>query len=269
MSYKVEKFNEAYSWETLKADLVGLGIPEETLDTFPDIIRDRLWILRTNSEVMRNLLRTLRRVEPLYALLGLDSTQQLSFKLGSLFSDIGKSGPVTAIPSQQREILLVFRPQAGGDPNNILLMNFLKDQSWNETTLVEHLSAMDLPVDTMTLRQFYNQHMVWTKEILDRAGESLPTTAVRAALTHHQLDGYPPGVEEVELDIVAKLVIVADKYDAFRCRSGFNHAQAIAAVRDVITTRLNGRYKDDQEFKLILETFESKMIDEGYCNGGV
>jgi HD-GYP domain len=252
------------AWNTLQSELAATGFNSEVVTSFPQPLRERLLVL---PGVVANVLRTIRHVSTLYDELSLTPEQRDTFQLGSLFSDLGKSGPAKATQEQQNEIALVFRPQAGGDPNTILLKDFLKHRGLEHRDLLAHLEELGLQPDAMTMRVFYNHHILWTQEILEQAGSVLPAEAVRAALVHHQLDGYPPGVEEVELDVVAKLIIIADKYDAFRCRSEWSHADTITELRRKVKQDLGGRYGEDKEFAKILDVFEGGMPVEGYCNG--
>lgn len=54
-----------------------------------------------------------------------------------------------------------------------------------------------------------------------------------------------------------KLIIILDKYDAFRRRSRMTHTQAIEAVRKKIKS--NEQFADDPEFEELLNNF-SQMI---------
>jgi hypothetical protein len=119
---------------------------------------------------------------------------------------------------------------------------------------------------TMTIREFWNLHSVWTFEILEAS--RVPLEVVAAATAHHLLEDVNPenlvGADghftrsfgdNASFDRAEKLIIVLDKYDAIRRRGGRNHDAAIAWLRDRVER--NARFRDDAEFATLIAELEA------------
>lgn len=114
------------------------------------------------------------------------------------------------------------------------------------------------------MRDFYNQHSSWTLEITseDKRGPISREISIAAA-AHHILEGVNPeniissddkfnGVcgRNEKFDKEEKMIIILDKYMAFRRRAGLDHLTAIEKIRDIVKKT---KFADDQEFFILLD----------------
>ena len=187
--------------------------------------------------------------------------------LGSLFSDIGKTGPVDADVAGRQLIVDMFAVENVKDDKQpitaFLRVNFPADAEER----IARFTSLGLD-PTMTLRHFWNLHSAWTLSIAEAAG--IPGEAVAAAASHHLIDDVnPQGIvgaddhftrrfgENATFDRAEKLVIILDKYDAARRRGGHDHAGAIAWVRDRIAKSV--RFRDDAELEELLTDLDHAL----------
>lgn len=203
-----------------------------------------------------------RRLQPFTA------ADQMIVRVGSLFSDIGKTGPARANLSQQHIVARLFAIE-GVRNEKVSLGAFIDDHFPKESQrIIDELGQLGVRGD-LTLRQFWNLHSRWTFEILEPS--NLPPEAVAAAATHHLLEHANPGelVDEndrftrdfgtnIAFDRPEKLVILLDKYDAVRRRGHRDHDGAMAWLRDLI----NGhpRFAGDTEFRELLNVLDEALI---------
>jgi len=190
-------------------------------------------------------------------------------KIGMLFSDIGKTGPARANKRQQRLIAEMFAVENVRNTEmpvrEFLKKYFPKDVEMRIKTFKE------LGLDSlMPIRDFWNLHTSWTLEII--SGDGVPPEAVAVAATHQLLEDINPedivGTdghftkyfgENTNFDRPEKLLILLDKYEAFRRRLGKSHQETIARVRGIIAE--NKRYADDEEFTALLKNMETALAD--------
>lgn len=189
--------------------------------------------------------------------------------LGSLFSDIGKTGPVDADAAGRQLIVDMFAVENVRDDQQpitaFLRTNFPADAE----ARIARFTALGLD-PAMTLRQFWNLHSAWTLGIAEAAG--LPAEAVAAAATHHLIDDVnPQGIvgadahftrrfgENAFFDRAEKLVIILDKYDAARRRGSHDHAGAIAWLRERIAK--SDRFRDDEELLALVTDVDAALRD--------
>lgn len=199
-----------------------------------------------------------------------DPVERKTVVLGCLFSDVGKTGPFAASAEDRRMIAEAFAVENVRDDTQPLA-TFLRTYFPNDAE--ERIVRFEkLGIDTsISVRRFWNLHSGWTLEILEAAG--LPLEAVAAAASHHLLEDVNPRDivgedasftrrfgENPSFDRAEKLVIVLDKYDAARRRSGCTHAQAIAWLRDRIAK--SPRFHDDQEFLTLVDDVEKVLADD-------
>ena len=175
--------------------------------------------------------------------------------LGSLFSDIGKTGPVDADAAARQLIVDMFAVENVRDDKQPITAFLRTHFPADAEARIARFTSLGLD-PSMTLRQFWNLHSGWTLAIAEAGG--IPAEAVAAAASHHLIDDVNPlGIvgadahfsrrfgENATFDRSEKLVIVLDKYDAARRRGALDHAGAIAWVRDRIAK--STRFRDDQE----------------------
>jgi hypothetical protein len=193
------------------------------------------------------------------------ATEQTIVRVGSLFSDIGKTGPLRASATQQRVVARVFAVE-GVRNEHVPLVEFLHSHFGDDATeATTQLHALGLDIH-MTLRAFWNLHSGWTFELLQNAG--LPLEAVAAAAAHHLLEDVNPQSivaddnrftrnfgENVAFDRSEKLVILLDKYDAVRRRGRRDHRAAIGWLHRLLET--HQRFGKDSEFRALIDVLDA------------
>lgn len=191
--------------------------------------------------------------------------------IGSLFSDVGKTGPKLASTEQQTLICEMFAVENVMDPSMTVSKFFETYFPADFESRKNMFEEMELDLN-MTMRNFWNMHSLWTLEII--SGDGIPPEAVAAAASHHIIEGVNPMNiigednrfsqyfgENASFDRAEKLIILLDKYDAFVRRSMRPKAEAIELLKSVIGK--NSYFKDDAEFmELIRDLSEVVNTDE-------
>ena len=188
--------------------------------------------------------------------------------MGTMFTDIGKTGPKDATREQENLVLDIYEVENIIDPKKITLEEFI-DTNFPGDAENRLRTLRELGVSSgMTMRELYNLHAKWTLEII--SGDGVPPEAVAAAATHHMLEGINP--EEIVgkdggftkyfgdnlfFDRAEKLIILVDKYDAFRRRGKKEHKEAIELVRDKI--RSNPNFTEDREFEELVNNLDAMI----------
>lgn len=193
--------------------------------------------------------------------------EKATVRLGSLFSDIGKTGPVNADASQQRLIAEMFSIEGVSDDKMPVARFFEHYFPRDAQERIGSFAALGLD-PTITMREFWNMHSGWTLQVMQRVG--VPHEAVAAAATHHLLENVNPDSIVAEdgtftrqfgtnaaFDRPEKLVIVLDKYDAARRRGHFEHDAAIEWLRRQIDK--NARFRGDAQFGELIAVLDTVM----------
>jgi len=216
------------------------------------------------AEVAQDMFRYYEKQKPAQRFSELD---QRTVVIGSLFSDIGKTGPAQADADGQRliaEMFAVERVQNEKMSVNDFFTTYFADDAAQR---IQRFRALGLD-PAISMREFWNMHSAWTLHIIQSDG--IPPEAVAAAATHHLLENVNPdsivahdgrftrffGANE-RVDRPEKLVILLDKYDAARRRAGRTHEQAITWLRALIAK--NARFGRDQEFFTLIEDLDIVM----------
>lgn len=176
--------------------------------------------------------------------------------IGTIFSDIGKTGPAAAALDGQRLVAEMFGIEHGLDGKTPVSTFFADHFAADASDRVCRFCALDLDPE-MTMRAFWDLHSVWTLEIL--RGDGVPPEAVAAAATHHLLENVNPHpvfaadarltkyvLDDAAIPRAAKLVIVLDKYDAARRRGNRTHDEAIRWLRQLVA--VHPRFGCDRAF---------------------
>jgi hypothetical protein len=106
--------------------------------------------------------------------------------IGTLFSDIGKSGPAGAALDGQQLVADIFAVECGIDERTSVARFFELYFPADSSNRARRFVALGLDA-TMTMREFWNLHSAWTLHILQ--GDGVPMEAVPAAAMHHILNG--------------------------------------------------------------------------------
>lgn len=189
--------------------------------------------------------------------------------LGSLFSDIGKTGPIDADAAGRQLIVDMFAVENVRDDKQPITAFLRTNFPTDAEERIARFEALGLD-PAMTLRRFWNLHSAWTLGIAEAAG--IPAEAVAAAATHHLMDDVnPEGIVGADdhftrrfganavFDRSEKLVILLDKYDAVRRRGSQDHAGAIAWLRERIAK--SPRFRDDAELLGLLADLDEALRD--------
>ena len=249
-----------------------LGLDVEKMN--PNIVR-KLLLLNERTETFKDEERSVHVARALFRyyeknLLDIRFTdaEQRTVLIGTMFTDIGKTGPRNATPEQENLILDIYGIKNIIDPKKITLEQFVNDNFPEDAaSRLTTLKEMGVEGD-ITMREFYNLHAKWTLETI--SGDGVPPEAVAVAATHHMLEGINP--EEIVgkdgrftkyfgdnlfFDRAEKLIILLDKYDAFRRRGKKEHKEAIELVRDKI--RSNPNFTKDKEFEELLTNLDAML----------
>ena len=214
-----------------------------SLEQIPSDLRIRLEILHRYSHFLLDEWQASLYAQELFkrlATTGIDlpSAAQQQVLWGTLFSDIGKTGPRQATPYQQALIVRLFAYD--NEPvGHLKVTDFirLKRPAEAEALLSEWRNLVTcsstMPEDSAlteetTLSQFWHKHAFWTYDIIKDSG--LPPAVIEAAASHHLFRNINPA-QVTRLSLPAKLVILLDKFDAYLTRSRFSPLAAVAAVR--------------------------------------
>jgi hypothetical protein len=185
--------------------------------------------------------------------------------LGTLFADIGKTGPAGAPPEGQRLIAEIFAVENVPDERMSVARFFEVYFPADAGDRTRGLGALGLD-PRMTMRALWNLHSAWTLRVI--RGDGVPSEAVPAAAAHHLLENVNPDAIVAEdgrftkyfgahasFDRPEKLVILLDKYDAVRRRGHGTHGDAIARLRAVIAA--SPRFGADRTFFTLIEDLDA------------
>jgi len=248
-------------------------------EVHPNIIR-KLRLLNEKSETFKDEERSIHIARALFKYYEekfpdkkFAEEEQRTVLIGTIFTDIGKTGPRDATHEQEKVILDIYNVENIIKPEEITLVQFMsryfpKDAERRLTT-IETIKNVNRG---MTMREFYNLHPEWTLEII--SGDGVPLEAIAAAAAHHALEGVNPQDiigqdgrftkyfgENVSFDRAEKLIILLDKYDAFRRRGKKGHKEAIELVREKI--RSNSDFAEDTEFEELLDNLDAIIMANG------
>lgn len=255
-----------------RAACVRAGLEPDTLD--PALL-DRMALLAEGSPTLRDNARAMELAEQVFEYYArgdapLSETEKTTVRVGSLLSDIGKTGPLAASLEQQRLVVRMFAVERVDDEQMSVARFFSTYFGADASASIALFASLDLDPN-LTLRQFWNLHSTWTLELLQHS--TVPPEAVAAAAAHHLLEHVNPRSivadddsfvlpfgSNLRFDRPEKLVILLDKYDAVRRRGRRDHPTAISYLRDRIKN--NPRFGKDPEFHGLLDA-----LDEVFASG--
>lgn len=248
-----EQNNEQYikreEFERMRFLLTEIGLDIEKIR--PDII-DRLILLAELTKVVEDehsAIHLARAVFGWYESNRPESKwterEQKTVIIGTIFSDVGKTGPRRASVEQQRVIAAIYSVDSkdwGSEEDKLSVAKYIEKyfpEDYDRRIKVYVSAGLDPEI---TMREFWNLHAEWTLQII--SGDGVPAEAVVAAASHHFIQGINPENiiaadgrftkyfgENLSFDRAEKLICVLDVYDAFRRRGQMGHEQAILALR--------------------------------------
>jgi hypothetical protein len=184
--------------------------------------------------------------------------------IGTIFSDIGKSGPPGAAPDGQQLVAEMFAVERIIDEGTSVARFFEVYFPADAAHRARRFGALGLDA-AMTIREFWNLHSAWTLHVLE--GDGVPMEAVPAAAVHHILENVNPDSlvaedghftkyfgKHASFERPEKLVILLDKYDAAIRRGRCTHDHAIASLREAIAR--SHRFCDDHGFLELIEDLD-------------
>lgn len=214
--------------------------------------------------------------------------ERLLVRVGTLLSDIGKTGPPHASEEQQELIARIFAIENVSDRDDVTLTAFFAREkalrkpwvhSWYyrifpkqwQRHLHSLMRQLGFDPNTTTLRAIHDIHASWTYDLLSEADSGIPPRAIPAAACHHRTRGdNPRGIiadddtytedfgQNTHYSRAEKLVNALDIYDACRRRSQMTHREAI----DALAEEIGRRYAHDDEFREILQDIITVLNDE-------
>ena len=266
---------------------------------FGDDLINRIVRLAVFSETVADAQSTIAYDREIGRDLGFDNDEKMQLHISSLCADVGKTGPLHATREQQ--ILCIRMYDVENVDGSMTVSAFFRTymrKPWSSSMphrLVRPLWFWHLEhlfrglrmgsAKTVTMRAFWNQHTVWTLQLLETPGSGIPKRAIPAAACHHRVRGdNPDGIlndddslvdpdrftdEHVDRDgtvvrlssggyeIVAKTGTVTDEYNAYRRRSALNYEQAILGLTVEILVGRGGAYST----KALAENLAPKFAD--------
>lgn len=249
-----------------------VGVDIEKIN--PDIVR-KLRLLNKETLTLKDEERAIRTARALFKYYQekfpdnkFSDQEMRTVLVGTLFTDIGKTGPRNATPEQEEVVLDTYAVESIIDPKKTTLEQFVRD-NFPEDADSRMAAFKEIGVEgDVTMREFYNLHSRWTLEII--SGDGVPLEAVAGAASHHMLEDVNP--EEIvgkdrrftryfgdnaSFDRAEKLIIILDKYDAYRRRSKKDHKEAIELVRKRIES--NPSFAGDEEFTSLLNNLDAMI----------
>ncbi len=257
---------------TIKEVLESVELNPSALDP---IIIERLAILHEATPTVEDELRAITMSQAVFdtaaeAGHAYSEEEKRTVIIGSLFTDIGKSGPKSATPEQSKLIASIFNvenlpPETVNGPIESFIDNYFGEDA---EAAKSQLAKLGLDLTKLKMRDLYNLHTLWTLELTVDSG--IPEEAVAAAASHHRLRGDNPGSilndddtfthefgTNGKFDRAEKLIAALDMYDAFTRRSGLSHEEALSALSGWLQKTAGGKYADDTELKQILQDLDA------------
>jgi hypothetical protein len=244
------------------------------LDSLSPEIVERMQLLAETTETVEDCQRAAGMAQDMFRYYEhqkpaqrFSELDQRTVLIASLFSDIGKTGPVQADKAAQQLIAEMFSVERVPNDKMSVADFFRTYFAADARERTARFRALGLDPD-ITMREFWNMHSAWTLHIIQAGG--IPLEAVAAAATHHLLENVNPDSivahdgrftryfgENNRVDRPEKLVILLDKYDAARRRAGRSHEDAIHWLRTLIAH--NAHFAGDQEFFSLIDDLNVVM----------
>lgn len=240
----------------ITAEFTVLGISE-----CPPEILNHLMVLEENSyfnndsrmikEGIGNLVTDLEKNNIFFT-----EEQKKELSLAALLHDIGKSSSSEDPDCQLAVVRLFSAKNINKNDPELTVLDVVKGNFSNEIDrIIFNLSKVGVAPD-MKIRVFWDQHVFWTKEILDKFSVFSEETKIIAA-SHHLINRgiNPCGIVENKISKELKyrifILMAVDKYQARRVRGGATNEEAIEYLRNDFE-----EYNNDSVVKMIIETID-------------
>ena len=259
--------------QTVKDWLSGL-IDVEKVKPF---IMERLDLLNTRSNFVEDERQSIKYADRLFEYYSANHPDKLFteqerriVRIGLIFSDIGKTGPLKADALQQDLVIRLFKVENVQDPKitiGKLIRDKFPDSADEDINLLKDMGlSEEAPIERL-----WRLHSGWSKEIIENDG--VPADAIPAVALHHILEGDNEnlidekgkfkdgfGGSNGSFDRAEKLVVILDKYDAFISRRGFAHEESLKRVLKIVNG--NKRFENDPEFLELIQDLGVALTPE-------
>lgn len=254
--------------ERIGRELKGFGV------SAPEDILEYLIALEHNSHFnddARAIVEGIKNVLKFIDSFNLKPIEKKRLLLAAYLGDIGKA--------YTPEIVKLFSVENINNTQQTVL-DTLEDKNYfpggaNEINDMElELAKVGVVVHKTSMRDFWDKHAFWTREILDRHQDIFDSDTRKIAASHHLdrgIDPYKIKVDSVwqvsnEVKFSIFLLMAMDKYQAFVVRSGKSHAEAIKLLKDIMRPFDGDDLKD-----IIIRAIEqlgatSSVFPEGYVS---
>lgn len=278
---KIEKLSseEDLSRDTVIQSLEKAGAKVLTERGIEDAVIHRLILLEQYSrfnEDSRMIERAMQKVLSVlekrqagkFPRLTFSEEQRREASIASLLHDIGKSGPAQATPEQQMTIIGLFSAEDLKDPRQKVEDAIRMAFGGKADGMISTLGFAGVE-PSMTMREFYDLHASWTKEILEANSDGVSERVRIIAATHHidrGINPYDIPEEEVPMESLAigaaeyyieafekRILMAVDKYQAAVRRSGADHEKAISVVKNI----LGKKYANDEIMLAVLDAIDT------------
>jgi hypothetical protein len=217
---------------------------------------------------MENILNLLEdRYGEQYPQLRLSEKQRANGRMAVILHDIGKSGPAKATPEEQEIIIKFFACENIKNPNLLVVDLIAEIFGASQTEKINHsLENCGIHAQT-TMRQFWDQHAHWTRDILESYPQGLDKHTKIIACSHHIDHGINPySLPESEVPLVANVIgtleeyvealeeralIALDQYEASVRRGGLSHEDALSRVRKNLV-----KFRKDELMDFVLDAID-------------
>ncbi len=210
----------------------------------PTSIQSRLEKLARETEIANDEEQAVQYADRLKDIL--TPSELRIVKQATVFTDIGKTGPLGETRREEDLITRIYKIDANFNPGKMTLVEFLS-QFYPATVEKDMETIIGMGMDVhANMRSFFNMHADWTLELLMQS--ELPDDVIISASNHHFLEGVHPG-EMVQSDGTIRFrfthrpfderdifVILLDKYDARIRRGGVSHDAAMDWLTSYVAT---------------------------------
>jgi hypothetical protein len=186
-------------------------------------------------------------------------------ELAAYLHDIGKSSS-SEESQNQIAIIKLFSAESIRDENQMVSEAVSSTYPEEKDEMMSQLKEAGVD-GSLTMREFWNMHAGWTREILDRHSDVLSERVRLIAASHHIDRGINPyhveeglipdeskiiGSLEYYADFLEERALMAlDKYQAAIFRGGASHDSAMEYLRNAFQ-----RYQKDPVMKMVIETID-------------